>query len=126
MTPMPPTLWQRLTTLEPALVRGVIFALVYVIGIVGFNVTDVGEKIVGAWTAIFAVLPLIQAWWTRSAVTPSSTVVASVALDGQVEAGPASPVPTGDLVYVQAIEPHDPAKVDNREPHPYEYEDFED
>lgn len=120
MTPKSPTLWERLITLEPALVRGVIFALVYVIGIVGFNVTDVGEKIVGAWTAVFAVLPLIQAWWTRSAVYASSTVVASLARDGQVEAGPASDEPNGDLVYVQAVEPHDPTKVDNAEPHPFE------
>lgn len=93
--------WERLRTLEPALVRGVVVALVFVVGLVGFNIADVGDKVVAGYTAIFAVIPLIQAWWTRSAVVPASQVVAVVAPDGQALAGPASPVPDGEHVVVE-------------------------
>lgn len=93
--------WERLRTLEPAVVRGVVVALVFVVGLVGFNIADVGEKVVAGYTALFALIPLIQAWWTRSAVVPASQVVAVVAPDGQVLAGPASPVADGEHVVVE-------------------------
>lgn len=101
-------LFERLRTLEPAVVRGVVVALVFVVGLVGFNIADVGEKVVAGYTALFAVIPLIQAWWTRSAVVPASQVVAVAAPDGQVFAGPAAPEPDGTIVVVsEAVDPFD-------------------
>lgn len=102
------SLFERLRTLEPAVVRGVVVALVFVVGLVGFNIADVGEKVVAGYTALFALIPLIQAWWTRSAVVPASQVVAVAAPDGQVFAGPAAPEPDGTIVVVtEAIDPFD-------------------
>lgn len=52
--------------------------------------------------------------------TPEYRAVAAARSDGQVIATTRSALPTGDLVYVAPVEAHDPAKVDNSEPHPYE------
>lgn len=52
--------------------------------------------------------------------TPEYNAVAATEKDGQIVATTNSPLPTGELVYVAPVEAHDPAKVDNREPHPYE------
>lgn len=54
--------------------------------------------------------------------TPEYLAVAAQLPDGQVVATDLSPIKTGELVYVAPVQPHDPALVDNREPHPYEPE----
>lgn len=51
---------------------------------------------------------------------PEYNAVAAQQRDGQIIATPLSPLPTGELVYVAPVEAHDPTKVDNSEPHPYE------
>lgn len=109
--------WERLRTLEPAVVRGVVVALVFVVGLVGFNIADVGDKVVAGYTALFALVPLIQAWWTRGVVVPASQVVAVATSDGQAVAGPASPIQNGEIVVV------DQAKHASEW---YDYEDLED
>ena len=52
--------------------------------------------------------------------TPEYSAVAAQQRDGQVIATTLSPLPTGELVYVEPVQPHDPTQVDNYEPHPYE------
>lgn len=66
---------KRLLSLEPAIVRAVLGALVIVVGAIGFDVTGVAERIDVAWTALFAAAPLVVGWWTRQAVTPNAKVV---------------------------------------------------
>lgn len=55
--------------------------------------------------------------------TPEYNAVAVQEKDGQIVASANSPITTGEIVVVQPAEPHDPAKVDNFEPHPYETEE---
>jgi hypothetical protein len=88
-------LWKRLLTLEPALVRGVVTAIVSVALIWGLDLTDLGDKVNETANIIGALLPLLQAWWTRSAVTPTAQVVRKEEADGAIVAGPAAPEPTG-------------------------------
>jgi hypothetical protein len=103
-TPTPrgtPTAWQRFTTFEPALLRAILVAAVIVAGTVGVNIADVADRIDLAWTAIFAVIPLVQAWWTRTAVTPKGAVVEQATPDGVVIAGEANDrLPDGDIIRV--------------------------
>lgn len=89
------SLLRRLLTLEPALVRGVITAIVFVAALWGLDVADLGEKVSQTILVLLALVPLIQAWWTRGVVTPDAKVVQSVEPNGDVVAGPASPSPTG-------------------------------
>lgn len=92
------TWWQRIKTFEPALLRAVLAAAVVVATAIGLDISDVTGRVDVAWTAIFGVLPLLQGWWTRSAVTPAAAVVEEVRPNGVVVAGPASPLPTGTPV----------------------------
>lgn len=92
------TWWERVRTFEPALLRAILAALAVVLLAVGIDLTDVFGKVEVAWTAVFGVLPLIQGWWTRTAVSPASRVVETVNVDGAHLAGPASPLPTGTVV----------------------------
>lgn len=64
------TWWQRVRTFEPALLRGVLSALAVVLATVGVDASGVFEQVNVAWAAIFGVIPLVQAWWTRGSVTP--------------------------------------------------------
>lgn len=66
--------FKRLLALEPTMVRAVLAALVVVLGTVGLEFTPVADKIDTAWTALFAVFPIIQGLVTRPAVTPNAKV----------------------------------------------------
>jgi len=92
------TLWERITTFEPALLRAVLAALGIVLLTVGIDASDVFTKVDTAWTALFAIFPLIQGWLTRSVVVPQNAVVEQVTPEGLVLAGPASPVETGTVL----------------------------
>lgn len=81
---------RRLLTLEPALLRAVLVAIAVVLGTVGLDATDAFERVNVAWAALFAVFPLVQGWWTRTAVTPNAAVVEQVKPSGVIVAGPAN------------------------------------
>lgn len=89
------TWWDRVKAFEPALLRAILAAVVTVAATVGLDLAGVAEQIEVAWTAVFAVLPLVVAWWTRPSVTPNAKVAETVREDGVRIAGEASPLPTG-------------------------------
>lgn len=69
------TFWWRLIHLDPALVRGLIMAVVLVLGSAGILVSEsLTDGLIGVWVAVAAV---VQALWTKSAVTPNAKVVVS-------------------------------------------------
>lgn len=109
---------KRILALEPALVRGVIVAVVGLAAYLGLDWAAEGEQASLIVFGLIAVLSAVQALWTRLVVTPTEKVAAVLRPDGQLEAGPAAPQPDGDLVLVASPELYDPAKVDNAEPHP--------
>lgn len=115
-----PAWWQKFLTMEPALARGIAGFLVLVAANVGVHAETQIEAGLTIFLALLSLVPLIQAWWTRPAVTANGKVVAVVEPDGQVAAGPASTVADGQLVVVTEVEAHDPTKVDNADPHPYD------
>lgn len=100
----PLTAWQRIKTFEPALLRAVILAVVGVLALWGLDLTEWGDRVVNSWTLLFPVLFLVQGWWTRSSVSPAAAVVEEVQPNGDVVAGPASPLPTGTIVSQQGME----------------------
>lgn len=107
---------KRLMALEPALVRGVIVAVVGLAAYFGLDWAAGGEQVGAVVFGLIAVLAAVQALWTRVVVTPSDKVAAVLRPDGQLEAGPAAPQENGDLVIVQTPESYDPSKVDGSEP----------
>jgi hypothetical protein len=90
--------WKRLLTMEPAVYRGVIGALVSVGLIWGADFADLGERIAQTLDAVGAIVALITPFWIRQATTPAATVVARVDANGDITAGDASPFPTGLVV----------------------------
>lgn len=67
------TLWWRLVHLEPAMLRGVVVAVVAMLGAVGILVAPaLPDALLAAWGAVAAV---VQALWTRPAVTANARVV---------------------------------------------------
>jgi hypothetical protein len=90
--------WKRLLTVEPALVRGVVGAIVSIALIWGVDFTGLGEQISQTADIVGGLVVLLTAWWTRSAVTPAALVVEEVKPDGTTVAGPASPLPTGQVI----------------------------
>ncbi len=86
---------KRLLTLEPALVRSVASVVVLIGANVGLNLSAHVDSAVTVVLAVLALLPLLQAWWTREAVTPNAVVVERVDENAYVVAGPANElVPT--------------------------------
>lgn len=68
-----PSFWWKLVHLDPAIFRGLIMAVVLVLGSVGIFVSDeLANNLVIAWVAIMAV---VQALWTKRGVTPNAKVV---------------------------------------------------
>lgn len=98
MEPVPMTWWQRVKTFEPALLRAILAALGTVLLTVGVDISGVADKLDVAWSAIYAVLPVLVAWWTRGVVTPNARVFTQVTAEGMILAGQASPLPTGQPV----------------------------
>lgn len=67
------TFWWRLVHLEPALVRGLVTAVVLVLLSVGVAVSpDIPNALIGLF---IAVAPVVQALWIRGAVTANAKVV---------------------------------------------------
>ena len=66
--------WTRVRTLEPALVRGVVVAIVGVLGLWGLDVAEVGNKVTETWAYLFPLIAVVQAWWTRGVVVPVAKV----------------------------------------------------
>jgi len=65
--------WWRLVHLDPALWRGLIVAVVFVLAAFGIAVSpDIPDSVIGLVGAVLAVL---QALWTKPAVTPNAKVV---------------------------------------------------
>lgn len=63
--------WKYLSTMEPAVLRGVWVAIVGVLTAFGLQVSDTTHAKATAIIAALAILvPLIQAFWTRAAVSP--------------------------------------------------------
>jgi len=119
-TPQPggtPTAWQRFTTFEPVLLRGILAAVAVVLLTVGIDASDVFERVNLAWAAVFAVIPLVQAWWTRGKTTATAAVLEQTTPEGVVIAGPANAVvPEGDVIRVLGDAPDTPT-----EPGPYDH-----
>lgn len=68
--------WHRLVQLDPALLRGLVMATVFLLGTLGVVVTpELPDALVG-WIAV--VLAIVQALWTRGAVTPNKKVLVYV------------------------------------------------
>jgi len=67
------TLWWRLVHLEPALVRGLITAVVLVLLSVGVAVSPaIPDALIGLFVAV---APVVQSLWIRQAVTANARVV---------------------------------------------------
>lgn len=86
--------WWRLVNLNPAVLRGVVVAVVALLGTVGILVTPaLPDELVAALAAVAAV---VQALWTRAAVTPNARVVVRapepITEPGVVEAGEATTI----------------------------------
>lgn len=82
---------------EPALVRGIAVALALLASLGIGWAADVEADTITVWAlAIGPLIPILQALWTRYAVTPNAKVVARVSRSqGTVVAGDAAEVPTG-------------------------------
>ena len=63
---------KRLLTLEPALVHGVIVAVVGLALIWGLDLTALGDQLGRSVDILFPIVVLVGAWWTRSRVTPAT------------------------------------------------------
>lgn len=67
------TIWWRLVHLEPAVWRGAVVAVVALLGALGIIVAPgIPDALIAAWVALAAV---VQALWTRPAVTANARVV---------------------------------------------------
>jgi hypothetical protein len=64
---------KNLTKTEPALIRGAVVGVLSLLAALGFSwAADVDKETIGAIVGVAAVVvPLVQAWWTRRAVTPA-------------------------------------------------------
>lgn len=84
-------LWRRLLTLEPAVVRGVIGAVVAIGLLWGVDLTPWGDRLADTADILAGLVLLLTTWWVRSGVTPAASVVAKVdPKSGDVVDGPAA------------------------------------
>lgn len=91
------------TATEPALIRGFIVAVLSLLTTLGVSwAADVDKETIGTLVAIAVfVIPILQALWTRYAVTANSKVVARVSVSQDaVVAGDAAEVATGQVLEV--------------------------
>lgn len=98
-----PSFLYKLTHLEPAVYRGIIIAVFGVAASLGVVVSDtIPDQVI---VLVLALLPLIQGFWTRTAVVAEDKVVAYVEnpLAGtQLKAGPAAPAVGTSKAIVEA------------------------
>lgn len=70
------TIWWRLVHLDPALLRGGVVAVVALLGVLGVLVTPgLPDVVLVLWVALAAI---VQALWTRPAVTANARVLVAV------------------------------------------------
>lgn len=98
------TLWWRLVNLNPALLRGLIMAVVLLLSSVGILISpEVPNSLIGF---IATVLAIVQALWTKGSVTPNAKVAVSVPdpinAPGVVEAGDAVTTANGAQIITAA------------------------
>lgn len=68
--------WYRLVQLDPALFRGLVMAVVLLLASVGVIISpDIPEQVIGFLAVLLAI---VQALWTKPAVTPNDKVVVLV------------------------------------------------
>lgn len=65
--------WWKLVHLDPSILRGAVIAVALLLGALGFAIDD--QTLSAFLSAVAALLAMIQALWTRSAVTPNAKVV---------------------------------------------------
>lgn len=86
--------WSKVLTLEPAVVHGVIGALVFILALWGVDVAGFGDRLDQTILTALGIIPLVTAWWTRGKVTPDAKVLEAVKQDSDgvyvVVAGPAA------------------------------------
>lgn len=70
--------WRRLLELEPAVIRGVIGALVSLGLIWGVDRTPWGDRLTQTADVLGALVALLTPLWVRAGVTPAGSVVARV------------------------------------------------
>lgn len=69
-------IWWKLVHLDPALFRGLVIAVITVLGAFGILISpDLTDSLVGVLVAVMAVA---QALWTRAGVTANARVVVAV------------------------------------------------
>ena len=73
----------RLLAFEPTMVRAVLVALAVAVGAFGLDISDATDRVDVAWTALFAVVPILQGLLTRPAVTPNAKVEVAVQPPGR-------------------------------------------
>lgn len=89
------------TRAEPALVRGVIVAVLGLLATLGVSwAADVSKETIGYLVGVgVVVVPLAQALWTRYGVVAAAKVVARLSTStGTVVAGEAASAPTGRVL----------------------------
>lgn len=70
-----PNFWQRLAALEPAVVRGIVVAIVALVGLVTGKI--IGDDTVDTIVDILLILlPIVTGFFIKSAVTPNAKVIA--------------------------------------------------
>jgi len=98
--------WRRLLALEPAVIKGVIGALVALGLIWGADFTALGDQLTRTADVLGSIVAILTPLWIRQSVTPTSRVVSVANPDGAVVAGPASPLLDGTPVQVQTTYIH--------------------
>lgn len=96
-------LWRRLAALEPAVVRGLIGAVVALGLIWGIDLTALGDQLTATADILGTIALLLTPLWVRQATTPTSVVVEQVDRHMQygavVIAGPANDrLPEGEPI----------------------------
>lgn len=99
--------WSRLLTIEPAIVKGVVGALVALGLIWGVDLTPLGDRLTQTADILGSLVAILTPVWIRQSVTPDAKVVQTVEPDGRIVAGPASPAPTGATLGYVVTEPDD-------------------
>lgn len=94
------------TKTEPTLIRGAVVAVLSLLAALGVGwAADVSKDTIASIVVVASVLiPLVQAVWTRYAVTANAKVLARVSTSsGQVVAGDASTTVTGEALRVHGV-----------------------
>lgn len=111
--PDSPSIWWKLTHLQPALYAGAVTAMVAVLGAFGFIISD---NQTGAIVSVVTfIIGLVQAVWTHSKVVPSTKVVVykpdPVDNPSMVVAGPAVSSDVTSVANAASSTPGDPQPV---------------